>query len=367
MQRSWQRLASAVAGPLGHLGPPSAAQAAIISYSTYPHIIDAIIEYAPHATLLVLRATCRALRNQVDAEMVRVIGVSLNPIKSGQNDDSTFHDPSKPSGDTRTEPLYTSANFSGTYRLIPRSNWLFDATLTDAVKTVDVLGATRTFRFTSLHVTMKRFRSLHLMRRWEPSIDLESSDLLPLLTSTTITFIGPFKPTAGSKGTGYSVLRPNSGAVQVMVRPGAKSAANGQMAGQIVYHLSPSGMPSNIAERENAVQAALLGLYHHLARLFPAYGYRSTVVAPDWWFSHHPAPPTSRDRALLAGVWMNLGNKEVEQEQWMENLEFVTAVEYRASVGETRFAREKYTSLPIVSTVGGDAQAGTSSSSCVVM
>lgn len=84
-----------------------------ISFDTYPHILDAVLEHAPHGSLLVLRATCKSIRDRADAILVSHIAAFCAHGR-------------------------IAAVRDGRHWRIPRLGWLNVPELADSVRCVDI-------------------------------------------------------------------------------------------------------------------------------------------------------------------------------------------------------------------------------------
>ncbi|CAK9780448.1 unnamed protein product [Cutaneotrichosporon oleaginosum] len=81
---------------------------------SHTSICDAIIQNAPHASLVALRATSRTMRDVIDRHLVKHVGI-------------------------RHSASIVLAKLPEGYRRIPRADWLNVSNLTDAVRVVDIV------------------------------------------------------------------------------------------------------------------------------------------------------------------------------------------------------------------------------------
>lgn len=63
---------------MSQIAMPVPPDAATLDSTAYPHIFDTIFEYAPYGSLLVLRATARALRTRADKRLLDYIMIFPN-------------------------------------------------------------------------------------------------------------------------------------------------------------------------------------------------------------------------------------------------------------------------------------------------
>lgn len=180
----------------------------VLDSTAYPHILDHIVAHAPHASLLRLRATCRALRDKIDARLSYHLVVWDNELWAGGRHPAFAPPQPGPAGDNTTSIVNiwkkAQAAIVATFRPKSPHPALLDSWESwSGERQRSLLCTTRALDWTFLvhrahsHLCLRDSHTLHLdtVRIWCHAND-HGPPLAPNLAAQTIVIFGwpsPFK------------------------------------------------------------------------------------------------------------------------------------------------------------------------------